>query len=308
MTGGLSIVFPTIPEQPFERLDKELAAFPDIPPDDARNATVSDWFIPAAALTKPDSKRLWEHIREDKLDSLRSVVFRNMPKPRARIVENASDGTIIETEEGMYTGLARWASGYAVEKPPILLYIASPGETTASIRAFVSPYPAVRDSTVRYAVFPRGIGAGLWNESERRRFERCSMLLGRTLDSMRLYDILSVVDYVLTSGEHGAVTIAGKGTQGIIGAYAALFDDRIGRVILHSPPVRHEQGPIFLNVLRVTDIPQALAMLAPRELTVLTGEYDNFLYTRNVFDMLDAHDRFYRAQTISHVLNFRDDD
>lgn len=291
-------------EQPFERLDDELAIFPDDPPADARNATVSDWFIPTATLTQPETRQLWERTRTDKLDSLKTVVFRNMPQPQVTVVGNTADGTIIETEEGIHVGLTRWPSGYAVDKLPILLYIASPGETLASIRAFISPYPAPRDSTIRYAVFPRGIGSGLWNETDRRRFERCSMLLGRTLDSMRLYDVLSAVDHVLKSGEHGTVTIAGKGAQGIIGAYAALLDERIGRVILHSPTVTHEQRPVFLNVLRLTDIPQALAMLAPREVAVLTGEYDDFDYTRDVFRMLGVEDRFYRARTISQVLNF----
>ena len=47
--------------------------------------------------------------------------------------------------------------------------------------------------------------------------------------------------------------------MGILGLYAGLFDERISRIVLQSPPESHRQGPALLNVLRVTDIPEAVA-------------------------------------------------
>ena len=46
--------------------------------------------------------------------------------------------------------------------------------------------------------------------------------------------------------------------------YAALFEPDVARLDLWHPPASHRQGPIFLNVLRVLDMPQAVALSFPR--------------------------------------------
>jgi len=43
--------------------------------------------------------------------------------------------------------------------------------------------------------------------------------------------------------------------------YAALFEDRISELTLSNLPESHRQGPDYLNVLRVTDIPQVLQLV-----------------------------------------------
>jgi hypothetical protein len=43
--------------------------------------------------------------------------------------------------------------------------------------------------------------------------------------------------------------------------YAALLDGGVDRVILHSPPASHREGPTYLGVLRYTDIPEVAALL-----------------------------------------------
>ena len=133
------------------------------------------------------------------------------------------------------------------------------------------------------------------------------MLLGRTVDEMRLYDVLCAIDYAASQPFYDGrgITVAGKGEQGILGAYAALLDDRITRVILHSPTLSHKRGPTFLNVLRYTDIPQVLAMLAPRELVILTYEIEYFDYTRNVYKLFGAERDFRRAYSVTQVMNIK---
>jgi hypothetical protein len=53
--------------------------------------------------------------------------------------------------------------------------------------------------------------------------------------------------------------------------YAALFEPSIKEVIVIDPPKSHKDGPHFLNVLRVLDIPEALGLLAPTPLTIIGG-------------------------------------
>jgi hypothetical protein len=138
-----------------------------------------------------------------------------------------------------------------------------------------------------------------------KRVRRSAMLLGRTLDEMRLYDVLCAVDQVAAdpSFNGSELTVVGRGVSGLLGAYAALLDSRITRVILHSPPLSHKEGPVFLNILRYTDIPQVLAMLAPRELVFLTHEIEHFDYTRDIYSLYGAEERFRKCVTVPQALN-----
>jgi hypothetical protein len=46
--------------------------------------------------------------------------------------------------------------------------------------------------------------------------------------------------------------------------YASLFVPGIARLDLAGMPASHRDGPIYLNVLRHLDLPQAMAMAAER--------------------------------------------
>ena len=102
-------------------------------------------------------------------------------------------------------------------------------------------------------------------------------------------------------------SLVGKGESAILAAYAALLDERVTRVVLHSPPTSHRRsGPHFLNLLRYTDIPQMLAMLAPRcELVVLTAEYDQLDYTGQIYELMRAKNKFRRAVSVTQALNLK---
>ena len=103
------------------------------------------------------------------------------------------------------------------EKRPGLIYIASPGETLNMMLwnfMRVDTFNTIPETI--YVVFPRGIGRVLWDDEIHRKFERNAMLLGRTLDEMRLYDVLCAVRFAAAQpGFDGKeMTVAGKGVQG----------------------------------------------------------------------------------------------
>jgi hypothetical protein len=49
-----------------------------------------------------------------------------------------------------------------------------------------------------------------------------------------------------------------------IALYATLFEPEVARLDLWNLPASHKDGPIFLNVRKYLDVPQALALASPR--------------------------------------------
>ncbi|RLS85611.1 MAG: hypothetical protein DWI08_08255, partial [Planctomycetota bacterium] len=123
-------------------------------------------------------------------------------------------------------------------------------------------------------IVPRGFGATPWTDTVtiegktmdfqlRRRYA----LLGQTLDSQRVWDVRRGVQVLNANPDYKDVPLwlVGKNEMAGIALYAAIFEPAIQRLDLWNLSPSHRNGPIFLSVLRVLDIPQALALLYPRK-------------------------------------------
>ena len=88
--------------------------------------------------------------------------------------------------------------------------------------------------------------------------------------------------------------VSGKGQNGIIAAYAAFFEPSIKEVVVINPPKSHKDGPHFLGVLRVLDIPEALGLLAPTPLTIIGGNDPAFDRTAAIYKAAGAADKLKR--------------
>ncbi len=121
------------------------------------------------------------------------------------------------------------------------------------------------NSILAYAA-PRGIGLTAWNPDERKQthIRRRFMLLGQTLDDMRVWDVRRTVQALCEIEKQSNIPIAITGQRVMAGIvlYASLFESDIAKVDLWHLPSSHREGPVFLNVLRFMDIPQAVAMAA----------------------------------------------
>jgi dienelactone hydrolase len=108
---------------------------------------------------------------------------------------------------------------------------------------------------------PRGIGSTAWSGDERRQTQirRRFMLLGQTLDGMRVWDIRRAVQAVRALPDRGSprLILEGRGTMGANVLYASLFEAGIAELNLQALPASHREGPDYLNVLRWLDISQA---------------------------------------------------
>lgn len=115
---------------------------------------------------------------------------------------------------------------------------------------------------------PRGIGPTAWSSDERKQTQirRRFMLLGQTLDGMRVWDVRRAIQTLrrIESTKSVPIVLQGKGQMAGITLYACLFEPDIAGLELWHLPHSHRDGPILLNVLRYLDTPQAVAMAAER--------------------------------------------
>src|SRR5262249_37583738 len=123
-----------------------------------------------------------------------------------------------------------------------------------------------------WVLTPRGLSpSDAWTQKSPPNYvKRAHALLGQTVDEGRVRDIIATARY-LKEKEKTELTVGGVGQDGILAAYAALFEPSIKKVVVIDPPVSHKEVPIFLNVLRVLDIPEALGLLAPTPLTLVNA-------------------------------------
>ncbi|MFW6124662.1 MAG: alpha/beta hydrolase family protein, partial [Pirellulales bacterium] len=131
------------------------------------------------------------------------------------------------------------------------------------------------DGLVLATVAPRGIGPTAWNPDEHTHIRRRFALIGQTLDGMRVWDVRRAIQLLgeLPELESAARRLEAHRTMAGIVLYASLFEPGVEQLDLWSLPTTHRQGPTFLNVLKVLDMPQAVAMV-PAETRVVLHETD----------------------------------
>ena len=140
-------------------------------------------------------------------------------------------------------------------------------------------------------VAPRGIGPTAWGQAERRQTQvrRRFMLLGQTLDGMRTWDAVRGAGALrLVDGlSQVPLWMQGEKTMAGITLYASLFVNDVRRIDLPPLPTSHRNGPIYLNVLRFLDIPQAIAMAAERSaVRIYQAKAGGWKYPRQVAESL----------------------
>jgi len=241
-------------------------------PKDALNATIDRYFVAAAHVPapRPGDFEAW---RTSLRDELRRVPFRSLPEsiPPARLIGQVdADDARLESEPGIEVGL----KPVTVFKPSgavkrVLMVVRNP-DITPLITDWL--YRVHESGDAIYLFAPRGVDRTRWTRKDPPNYvERAHALLGRTVDTGRVWDIAAAAQYLHAKyGGKIHVYVLGEGSAGVLAAYAALWEPRIDGVILNKPPLGHMEAdaPALLNVLRVCDIPDVLGMLAPRQLTI----------------------------------------
>jgi dienelactone hydrolase len=269
---------------------EKLRVFPqdsDIPKDQL-NTTIDQHFVPMAQVQLP-KKGEYETWRAPILAELRRVSFGYFP---ARIPPAESGEKAFTSEPGIQVRLLRGPEPTSGEKPTRILLFVTPVDLREQT---VDRVPGSRDQL--FVCAPRGVWQARWTQKNPPNYvERSHALLGRTVDTGRVWDVIAMARYLHAENADIPLYVAGEGPGAVLAAYAALLEPDIAGVIAINPPSTHmdAQAPQFLNVLRVCDIPDVFGMLAPRPLTLRQWSGDAPAKVARIYSAAGASDKFHQ--------------
>jgi len=278
---------------------KDLRVFPedkDLPKDQI-NDRVDEVFVPVADVKLPNPRQNFAAWKVEMIKRLREKSFRTMPEDVA-VTEAAYKGKlkggISSHPTFVFGGRAIPGSlpGNGVKSLIVTSRDEAPDDAAAAFEEII------RDD---YYAMVTGIRAGLDNrwtvKNPPNTIERSLALLGQTVESNQVRDVTSVIAHQDTWAKKAdRMRVLGRGPSGVVGVYAVLFmRGPIDEVVILNPPSSHRDGPHFLNVDRVIDLPTALGLLAPDVKLTLIGAKDRaFDKTAEIYKLAGAGEKFTR--------------
>ena len=281
---------------------EKLRVFPkdsDIPEDEL-NTTIDRHFVPIAQVEPPDKGR-YETWKAAILAELRRVVFRCFPERIAPAVVYKRinpDDLWLESEPGIEVRLQFAKEFDSIEDTKRILMVVQNPDSNEPASSWLRRVYEPGDHV--YFCAPRGVGQTRWTRKNPPNYvERSCVLLGLTVDTGRVWDIIAAIRYLRDKyNSNIPVYVLGEGAAGVLAAYAALWEPEIAGVILNEPPLTHmdNNAPQFLNILRVCDVPDVLGMLAPRMLTVYSEPNDILKRVAEIYTAAEASANFVQKQ------------
>ena len=259
-----------------------LASFESFP-EDAINTTIHESFVPQAPVpTLPNSANHWRSLKLKWLQTLREKTFRSWPtleeRPRLQqVIDRPIDGGSLQhfgltIHQRVRLPLYLYVPKRVDQVEQIIIEILDETSGLSFHEKFkdalqeqsTRPLEADLTPSIAYAWFaPRGIGPSAWPSDDwhhtqiRRRF----MLIGETLDSIRVFDIIKAVQATTTLPRFGRVKaiLRAHRHMAVNALYASLFLPQAGALELFELPKNHRQGPDYLNVSRLGSLPWTIA-------------------------------------------------
>jgi dienelactone hydrolase len=259
-------------------------------PADQLNTTIDEHFVPTARMRVPADATPEQYARWQSglLGALRHVPLRALPEsipPATAVAHPASLHWVLATEPGVechLEGLPNASLGGEKRLVILLDDPAAPAEVDWYTRHLQS-------SQAAWKFEPRGMGRGSWTRKNPPNYvERSHALLGSTVDTGRVLDVIAAARFLkATAGEGARVELMGHRGGAILAAYAAALapslsdnsarenptgaSSAIDSVKLIAPLATHQDAaaPQFLSVLRICDVPDVLGLIAPRPLVLV---------------------------------------
>jgi len=255
-------------------------------PSDAINEGIDRLFIPLPQTKKPSEASAWQSRREELLGILNNRLLRGLgprdadPRlirtPLRTWVDRYADAWNIQfqTEEHMHVTGQLYLPKVGQPVEGAVLYIKGGEDLVYGI-----DYDDILSILPTHAILvlrPRTVDYRM-TSPELAETKMSAALLGTTLETLQLHDVLKGIDVLLQSGKERTssgkpklgLSVYGRRAMAMLAIYAGAIDNRIGQVIADRPPESHWDGPAIMHALRYTDLPEVAALIAPRKLAFL---------------------------------------
>jgi hypothetical protein len=189
----------------------------------------------------------------------------------------------------------------------MMVVLRSPGEERRASESFISGL----DGSWNIAYLEtRGVGETGWSPDLQWHVRRAAAWTGRTVASMRVYDVLRCLQALrsLKGVESNRIAIAARDEMCAVALYAALLDGKTAAVLLRNPPATQNapsspdgrgEAIEMLNCLRVTDLPQVAGLLQPTNIVVVGPMPDSYIWAKDLYQTLGMRDAFQNRTTLS---------
>jgi cephalosporin-C deacetylase-like acetyl esterase len=225
---------------------EELQVYVGGPPSDDRTTTIQDSFIKTPA--PPDFRNVDEltNYRDKVISLLRQKTFGAFPENPVpfeeesifRTLDRAAYGSEIfsfNSEEGWRLKIDLRYRQPRDSKKPLMIVIRNPGEQRWDSESFIS---GLNENWNIAYLEVRGVGEVGWAPELQWHVRRASAWTGRTLASMRIYDLLRTIEFArsLPDVDPGQIGIAARGEMASVALFAALLDGQCKSLLLKEPP------------------------------------------------------------------------
>ncbi|MBX2924674.1 MAG: acetylxylan esterase [Chitinophagaceae bacterium] len=192
------------------------------------------------------------------------------------------------------------------EQPqPLLLVLRNPNEERNAAEELITGV----DPNISIAFFKaRGIGETGWSPDLQWHIRRASAWTGRTVASMRVYDVLRCLEMLRTLGgcDKNRISIAASGEMAAVALYAALLDGNIHSIIIKDPPASQDiasekngrgEAIEMLNCLQVTDLAQVAGIISLKNFIALGKLPTTYQWTENTLKKI-RHAQFIQMENL----------
>ncbi|WDI40839.1 alpha/beta hydrolase [Bremerella sp. P1] len=282
---------------------EELKVF-DTLPEDEINTKIEETFVAAAEPAKvPESPGEWNEMFGEWKKLLATKSFAGWPQES----QAAEISTQKELQKDGWTVIQHELSTEPDVTLPLLEFVSPKPGKALSGRLIVaddakwqefmnylegdgkSPLEDPGPGQHFYVLAPRGIGPTQWTQETKPEIQtrRRYLLLGQSIDAMRVWDIRRAAQAIVESTTLDNVTVKAEGNLAALAIYAAIFEPAIGNLHLRNPPLDHREGPYFMNVRRFMNLPEAMAMAfntpdVPRSVSLVSETPELLEYANKV--------------------------
>ncbi len=310
-----------IDESPGSMLSvEELAVYTEGPPVDDITTKIQDSFIKLPS--PPGIENLSDlHTYKDAVKSfLNKRTFHNFPDSPSELnpelVFRTSDSAPhgydiyqISTEKGWRLKTEIYWRQPKTEKRPMMVILRNPNEIKGDSENYSSQ---INDHWNVAIVDVRGIGESGWGPELQWHVRRASAWTGRTVASMRVYDLLRFLEFFrsLPGVDPEQVGITASGEMSVVAFYGALLDGNCKTVIVKNPPATQNiasskdgRGAAveMLNCLRITDVNQMPALIYPTSTVIIGDIPESYNWGVNSLRKIGQSDLIRKVETLTEI-------